>query len=87
MTPWTLIWEPAAEQMLAAVYLAAFDQAAVTRAEYGAEAILATDPTRFAVPLPEGLWKLTVGPVVIFFSVEEAARVVHVSDVAWLPTL
>ena len=71
--------------MLAAVYLVAFDQAAVTRAEYGAEALLTTDPTRFAEQLPEGLWKLTVGPVVIFFSVEKAARVVHVSDVAWLP--
>lgn len=73
--------------MLAAVYLVAFDQAAVTRAVYGAEALLTTDPTRFAVRLPEGLWKLAVGPVVIFFSVEEAARVVRVSDFAWLPLL
>ena len=49
MKPRTLIWEPGAEQMLASVYLVAFDQAAVTRAEYGAEALLTTDPTRFAV--------------------------------------
>ena len=85
MTPYMLDWNDDAYQMLAAVCLVAFDQAAITRAEYAAETLLEFHPLRDAVELSEGLWKLTVGPPIVYFSVDEAAHVVHVSGFGYAP--
>jgi hypothetical protein len=85
MTPYTLDWDDEAHEALAAAYVVAFDQAAVTRAEYAAELLLSVDPLRHAVALPEGLFKLTIEPIVIYFWVEEAVRVVRISGAQVIP--
>jgi hypothetical protein len=85
MNPYTVEWLPGAEQELADIWLAAPDRSAVTRAEATITRLLARDPLHSGVEVAEGLRKLIVDPLMLFYSVQQANRKVEVSKVALYP--
>jgi hypothetical protein len=85
MNEYAVVWEPDAEDMLALVWLAAPNRNAVAAAQAAADALLATDPLAYADHVREGLWRPTVLPIAVYFSIDEAARRVEVSAVRLAP--
>jgi plasmid stabilization system protein ParE len=77
---YTVVWTPAAEDQLAAVWMAAADPAAVTRATERAELLLANDPLAWGTEF-YGDRLLTVGPLHIVYTVQPQARIVTVTMV------
>lgn len=53
----------------------------VTAAERIVNTLLADDPTRNGQHLSEGLYRLVVSPLVVFYEVDSAARVVRITEV------
>ena len=82
---YTVEWDPNALQELAAIWLNAADRQAVTDAEARVDALLGTDPLRHGTPVAEGLYKLTVAPLTVYYSVDQAPRHVEVSKVTPSP--
>ncbi|MFO0850228.1 MAG: hypothetical protein U0871_16975 [Gemmataceae bacterium] len=76
-----LRWTLEARVDLADAWVAAVDQAAVNRATAQAEAILRSHPYGQAVHRSEGLWRLTVRPLAIFFELDPATRTVTIQSV------
>ena len=85
MTPYSVTWEPDAEDALAEAYLTSDDREAVVAASAEADAQLAEDPYLLATRLSEGLLKVHIRPLVVFFSVDESTSVVTVSGVGLIP--
>jgi hypothetical protein len=85
MNPWKVVWLDDAEQELASIWLNATDKAAVTAADAAIQHLLSTDPLKHGAELSEGLRKLHVAPLLVFFSANSATRTVEVSWVAYVP--
>lgn len=81
MNEYVVWWEPDALDMLAVAWVDAPNRAAVSAAQATADSLLATDPTAFAEHLNEGLWRLTVPPICIYFTADAMLRRVVVSAV------
>jgi hypothetical protein len=81
MNEYVVWWEPDALDMLAAAWVEAPNRAAVTAAQAAADALLASDPTAFADHLCEGLWRLTVPPICVYFTTDAGIRRVVVTAV------
>ena len=73
----TIGWTVQAGIDLATAWVDATDPAAVNRAAAEVERALAADPTGHpAEHLSEGLWRLTVPPLAVFFEVNQVDPVV-----------
>jgi mRNA-degrading endonuclease RelE of RelBE toxin-antitoxin system len=81
MTAFTVHWLPTAETELAHIYNTHPSPANVTKADAAIETILRFDPIGKGAHLAEGLYRLAVGPLVVYYSVDSAARTVEVSNV------
>ena len=81
MNEFEVVWEPGAEDMLAAVWVETANRNAVAAAQAAADALLAADPTAYADHVAEGLWRITVLPLCVYFAVDGTARRVVVSAV------
>jgi hypothetical protein len=79
-----LIWTPQAEADLAAVWLSAPNPQAVTNAAHQVEQFLMADPFGRAVYVAEGLWRLNVRPLVVFFETEPSRTVIRINQVSFL---
>lgn len=82
MSAWTVHWLSQAEDDLADLWLHASDRPAVTAAQDQLEQLLQRDPLGHGSELGEGLWKITVDPLKAYYTVEEPARRVTVTNVA-----
>lgn len=78
-------WLPASEQELARIWMFADDPQSVTVAQAQIDRLLTRNPLGVGQPLPEGLFKLTVSPLTVFYSVDSAQRTVEVSWVWYTP--
>jgi hypothetical protein len=85
MNVFTVEWLDEAEQELAAIWARDADRAAVTKAQAQIEGMLARAPLHHGTHLSEGLYSITVHPLLIFFSVDTSRRVVEVSWVTRIP--
>jgi mRNA-degrading endonuclease RelE of RelBE toxin-antitoxin system len=82
VNPYDIQLEPEAEDQLAAIWTAAGGRRdAITRAQDTADRRLAADPFRYGRHLSEGLYRLDVPPLVIYYTVLTDARVVKVTEV------
>ena len=77
-------WSEPAEDRLTAIWLAAQDRDAVTRADYQAETRLKQNPRGAGRELSEGLWQIIVPPLKIFYEIDDAKRVVTVTHVEFI---
>jgi hypothetical protein len=85
MNPYTVDWLPTAEDELAAIWLAASDRPAVTAAQNTVDRLLSHDPMGCGAPIAEALRKLIVVPLMVYYSVQEAQKLVEVSNVYRYP--
>jgi hypothetical protein len=85
MSPYTVDWDDTAEDDLARIWTNAADRPAVTAASAKADRLLAQDPLRYGQEVSEGLCKLDVPPLRVFYSVDSAQRSVKVSNVLPAP--
>jgi hypothetical protein len=79
---YTVEWAYNAEMELAAIWLRAANRQAVTPAQAAIDRLLRVDPVANGTALSEGLWRLAVPPLVVFYSIDETQRHVTVSWVA-----
>jgi hypothetical protein len=77
---YAVVWPPDAENQLAAVWMAAPDPAAVTRAAERAELLLANDPLASGTDF-YGDHLLTARPLHVVYTVQAQARIVTVTMV------
>ena len=70
-----------AEDDLAGIWVCSPDPAAVTRADAVADQMLRRDPFGCGTLVAEGLYRLTVAPLVLYYSVDTAQRLVEVSAI------
>jgi plasmid stabilization system protein ParE len=75
---WTVVWKPDAEQHLAAIWSAASDRGAVTRAADEIDFRLRLDPENKGESRPKDRRILFVYPLAIIFRVLPADRLVRV---------
>ncbi len=85
MNDFGLEWEPDGEEELARIWLFADDCQAVTDASAQIDRLLTSNPVGAGQALHEGLFKLTVSPLTVFYSVESGQRTVKVSWVWYTP--
>ena len=77
----TVSWSRGAENQLARIWILAADCNAVTHAEHQIETILTVDPKR-GQHLCEGLYKLAVAPLSVYYEIHAATSEVYVTAVA-----
>jgi mRNA-degrading endonuclease RelE of RelBE toxin-antitoxin system len=77
-------WSAEARQKLAAIWLAASDRNAVTRACDAIDKALARDPIG-GEELSEELWKIGRAPLVAYYEIDKANKIVNVTGVSFLP--
>jgi len=87
MNPFTVDWSASAEEQLAEVWIQyPADAVAITKAQAAIDILLAKDPLGKGQQVsPEGLWKLTVAPLTVYYSVDQAAHIVDVDSVHYTP--
>lgn len=85
MTSYVVDWTDAALDMLADIWTQASNRSAVNAAQNHIDALLARDPLGGGQPLGEGLYKLVVPPLKVFYSVDPAKKTVEVSVVSYIP--
>jgi hypothetical protein len=78
-------WDPEARKDRAYLWATAPDPAAVRAACDAAEAALARDPYQGTTFLSEGLWRLVVPPVTVYFEIDPVGRQVKITDVLPAP--
>jgi hypothetical protein len=84
MKQFTVIWHRDVQEALAELWLSAAEPAAVTSAGDLIDHMLASDPLAGAQEVSEGLFRLDVPPLRVYFEVSEADRVVRVARVRLL---
>jgi hypothetical protein len=80
---YTVVWTPAAEEDLAALWLTAPDRTAVTSAANTIDVVLANDPDQQGESRYDTVRELFVPPLGVDFDVQEPDRMVYVLS-AWL---
>jgi mRNA-degrading endonuclease RelE of RelBE toxin-antitoxin system len=78
-------WLAEALQALASAWLQAQDRPAVNNAQAQIDQRLARDPVASGTHLHEGLYRLTHAPLTVFYSIDDARRVVEVAEVWYTP--
>jgi hypothetical protein len=64
------------------IWATAPDPAAVRQAADTAEQLLATDPFGNGTPLAEELWRATVPPLAVYYTIDPDQQSVEISNVA-----
>ncbi|HMP08312.1 MAG TPA: hypothetical protein PJ982_18335 [Lacipirellulaceae bacterium] len=79
MKPFTVVWQSGVQAELASLWLAADDREAVAQAANEIERKLSRDPTRYGLPIKEGLYSIEAPPLRVLFEIREADRIVEVA--------
>lgn len=78
--PHHLSWTPAARNSLATLWIIAAKRNAMTRAVYEIEQQLKANPAK-GEPVSEGLFKLTIHPVSLYYEIDEDMSQVRVTGI------
>ncbi len=81
MNPWTVEWDPSAEQELARLWMLAADPQAVTDAQARIDRLLARNPIGNGQHLAEGLYRLCVPPLTVYYRIDPDSRLVYVDEI------
>jgi mRNA-degrading endonuclease RelE of RelBE toxin-antitoxin system len=81
MSGWTVEWLSEAEDDLADIWLNAPDRKAVNAAQNEIDRLLSQDPVNNGKLLSEGLYRIRIDPLKAFSQLDEANRLVSVSNV------
>jgi mRNA-degrading endonuclease RelE of RelBE toxin-antitoxin system len=81
MNSFAVEWAASAEDELALLWMQAADRQAVNAAQVRADQLLAADPVGNGHPLSEGLYRLTVPPLKLIYTIDEQNRRVEVAAV------
>jgi plasmid stabilization system protein ParE len=82
---WTVVWQPLAEQKLAAAWTGADDRQAVTAAAHMIDTLLQADPESAGESRSGSERVLIVPPLTVAFEVSEPDRLVRVLSVHYHP--
>ncbi|MBL8800243.1 MAG: type II toxin-antitoxin system RelE/ParE family toxin [Planctomycetia bacterium] len=85
MSAYAVELTPEAENNLIEIWLDATDRVEVTESETAIHGLLRSDPIGQGVPVAEGLYKIVRGPLVAFYSVDDAQQRVEI-DRIWRPS-
>ena len=85
MTPYTVEWTTTAEDQLAEIWLLASDPQAVVATVAVIDAQLARNPLGHGLQVHEGLLKIRVPPLTVFYEVHPSRSLVEVSALAYAP--
>lgn len=85
MTPYPVEWTTTAEDQLADIWLHAPDPAKVTSAQAAIDQLLGQNPLGHGEAVQEGLRKLTIAPLTVYYEIHAAPASVEVSAVAFTP--
>ena len=85
MTSYRVHWSAQTKRQLAGIWIAASDRNAVTRASHEIDKALARDPAGSGQKLAEGLWKIETTPLVVYYELDDANKLVQVIGCAYLP--
>ncbi len=85
MTPYTVEWTSTAEDQLTDIWLVAPDPRAVTTATAAIDGLLARNPLAHGTEVQEGLLKIRIAPLTVYYEVDSSRSVVEVSAVAHTP--
>jgi len=77
----TLKWHPDATDQLADFWTQAADRQAITSASAQIVCLLERNPLGAGTPVAEGLYRIIVPPLAVYYSVEQAQRLVRVAAV------
>jgi hypothetical protein len=80
MSRFKVDWVQEAQNELAEIWMRASDRPAVNAAATTIDNLLAADPIKNGTDIAEGLRKLIVPPLMVFFSVRLADRYVEVAN-------
>jgi hypothetical protein len=81
----TVGWDPDAYRELTQLWATASDPAAVRAAREEVERLLGADPFVAGRHVAEGLWQLTVPPLVACYTIDRGRQHVEITDVFILP--
>jgi mRNA-degrading endonuclease RelE of RelBE toxin-antitoxin system len=71
-----------AEHQLARIWISAgADRSAVVAAQHDAERKLAANPTKAGRHVAEGLYRLDVPPLVVYYTILRAERIVRITEI------
>jgi pimeloyl-ACP methyl ester carboxylesterase len=73
-------WPLPIENHYALAWMMAADQPAVVAARQGIDRLLSADPHSHGRHLAEGLWKISVPPLLVHFDIDTPAGVVNVTQ-------
>jgi hypothetical protein len=85
MTPYSVQWLQEAEGELADAWVNSADRQQITKSQAEIDSLLAVDPLNVGTHVAEGLWKLTVQPLTVFYSVDTVSIVVEVASLMRIP--
>jgi len=81
MSSYTVLWLKQAQDELAHLWLESGDRKSVTVAAAQIDAVLGSRPTERGEEVAEGLRRITIPPLQVWFEVREFDRTVEVSNV------
>jgi hypothetical protein len=81
MRTFTVRWHPDALLLLAEAWMRANDRNAVTAAQAAVDRFLGDDPTQFGVEVSEGLWRIKIPPLMVYYTIDTVDLVVSVTAV------
>ncbi|MFL5246040.1 MAG: type II toxin-antitoxin system RelE/ParE family toxin [Gemmataceae bacterium] len=81
MMAYTVTWTPDAEDQLADIWLQANNRASVTVAQARIDSELRLAPFDKGIELSEGLRRITVSPLKVFYEILDTDRLVRVTAV------
>jgi len=84
MTPYTIDWTADAESALTLIWMQTFDPA-VAAAQAQIDQLLARNPLGHGQLLHEELYQLIVRPLTVFYSIDQARKIVEISAVWYTP--
>ena len=82
---YTVEWTSVAENQLADIWAQAPDRAAVTAADAAIHRVLQRHPLTQGTDVSEGLRKLRVPPLTVYYQVNQAQQIVEVQAVTYAP--
>jgi plasmid stabilization system protein ParE len=85
MTPFTVEWTSTAEDQLTDIWMQATDPGAVTKATAAIDALLARNPLGHGSAVQEGLRKITIAPLTVYYQVHPTQPLVEVEAAAYTP--
>jgi plasmid stabilization system protein ParE len=85
MSPFTVEWTSTAEDQLTDIWLQAPAPGEVTKATAAIDAQLARNPLGHGSEVQEGLRKITVSPLTVYYHVHSTQPIVKVEAVAYTP--